>query len=424
MKQLLKPTLLLGALVGIYTQPALAVNWLMLQGTEPAQQAPRANIWGFIQADFQSTNDTKLKAGPFAGEEAAFNQLAPQLDSAQEFNIRRARIGVRGNNLPLDAKVNYFLLAEFGNNGITTGPNASRGQLTDASITLNHLPGARIRAGLFKTPGSEEGLQSATIFQYINFTNVTDRILNERFFDNASGNTDRNAPVGSFRDTGVQVFDSFKHADWEYTYALMLGNGSGVSLNNPDNDFDHYAYFSAEKIFGQSVGPRRHGVKLFGWLQDGKRTLNTGTFDRQRSGIGSTYFDGKYRLMAEYITADGMIYGGTSGGGIPQDGATFSVQPEEKAKGYYLDLGYRLLPKLELNLRYDLLDSGTEVAANRREFQTTTLGAQYFLNAKTVLRFNYELRSIKAPDLPSSSPVHQILDAVDDRISAQVSIGF
>ncbi|QKI88106.1 porin [Thiomicrorhabdus xiamenensis] len=423
--QILKNALLI-ALGGIaLSQPAQAANWLMLQGTEAEHQAPRAKLWGFIQAEYQATDNTKLKAGPFAGEEAAFNQMAPQLESAQGFNVRRARIGVRGNNLPLDSKVNYFLLAEFGNNGITTGGDASRGQLTDASITLNHLPGARIRAGLFKTPGAEEGLQAIGVFNYINFTNVTDRLLLERSFDNATGNTGRNAPVGAFRDTGVQIFDAFRYDDWEYSYAAMLGNGNGISMTDNDNNQDYYLYVAAEKIFAESKGPRRQGVKLFAWMQDGKRTLDdVGEVDRKRSGLGSTYFDGKYRLAAEYITADGMIYGGTTGAGTPDDGATFSVQPDEKAKGYYVDLGYRIIPNLELNLRYDFLDSGTETDANHREFTTTTLGAQYFVNKKTALRINYEMRSIDAPDLSDASPVHDILDSIDDRVSAQISVVF
>lgn len=422
----MKQSALLPALMGaLAAQPVMAANWLMLQGTEPEHQAPRAKLWGFIHTEYQSTDNTKLKAGPFAGTDAAFNQIAPQLESSNTFNIRRARIGVRGNNFPLDSKVNYFLLAEFGNNGITTGGDASRGQLTDASVTLNHIPGARVRIGMFKTPGVEEGLQAAPVFNYVNFTNITDRLMMERSFDNATGNTGRNAPVGAFRDTGVQVFDAFKHNDWELSYAVMFGNGSGTSLTDNDNHQDIYLYGSAEKIFGNSKGPRRHGLKMFAWMQDGKRSLDdVGDVDRKRTGLGATYFDGKYRIAAEYVTADGMIYGGTTGAGTPDNGATFSVQPDEKANGYYIDLGYRVIPNLELNLRYDLLNSGTETDANHREFQTTTIGAQYFFNKKTAVRFNYEMRSIDAPGLADSHTVNQILDSIDDRISAQLNIVF
>ena len=432
-KYALKKTAILLALTGAFaSQSAQATNWLMLQGTEADHQAPRAKVWGFVQGEYQSTDNTLLKAGPGAGTEAAFNQLAPQLTTSQGFNIRRARIGVRGANFPLDNKTNYFILAEFGNNGITTGGNASQGQLTDASVTFNHIPGARVRAGLFKTPGSEESFQGIATFNYINFTNVTDRLMIERTFDNSSGDTERNGPVGAVRDTGIQVFDAFRMGEWEHSYAVMLGNGGGLATTNQDNDLDLYLYAATEKVFGTSKGPRRHGMKFYAWTHDGKRTIDgTSGHKRTRSGLGTTYFDGKYRLAAEYITADGMIYGGTTGARTPANGGTFVVQTDQKADGYYVDLGYRALPNLELNARYDLLNSGTATDAasgtgndKERQFVTTTLGAQYFFNKKTSVRVNYEIRSIEAPNAPAAAGVHDILDGIDNRVSAGFTMVF
>ncbi|HID08303.1 MAG TPA: porin, partial [Armatimonadetes bacterium] len=96
-----------------------AANWLMLQGTESSSSAPRAKVWGFIQPEFQSANGTELAAGPWKGQDAAFNLIGPDLDSNSTFQIRRARLGVRGTGFGLDSGVNYFLLVEAGNNGIT-----------------------------------------------------------------------------------------------------------------------------------------------------------------------------------------------------------------------------------------------------------------------------------------------------------------
>ena len=128
----------------------------------------------------------------------------------------------------------------MGNNGITE-PGNSFAKMTDASVTFNHLKGARIRAGLFKYPGSEEGLQAIHVFDYINFTWVTAQMMLERF---PNRNYTANIPpqslppevpfngfengVGAFRDVGVQVFDWFKVGnDWELSYAAMIGNGNG-----------------------------------------------------------------------------------------------------------------------------------------------------------------------------------------------------
>lgn len=422
-----------------------AANWLMLQGTEPTDQAERAKVWGFIQPEYQSTDGTELKAGPWAGQEAIFNQIGPDLKTDTSFNIRRARIGVRGTGLPLDSNVNYFLLAELGNNGITRpGGGTGSVKVTDASITLNHIKGARIRAGLFKTPGSEEGLQAIHVFDYINFTNVTNGLLLERHFDGdgsdtfvtpagnsgAGGDANRpNGPVGAFRDVGIQVFDTFKVNKWEHSYALMYGNGNGITRGDNDDNKDLHLYWSSELVFA-GKGGRRQGLKMFIWNQDGKRTLTTagaGEYDRERSGLGATFRKDKYRAAFEYITADGMIFNGTDGGAVagsaangPGTTASFNVETKGEADGAYIHFGYAVLPKLELDIRYDVYNRMTDVSNKERKFETTTVGAQYFFNKKSRATFNYEFRDAEAPNLAGSATPNQILSGIDDRLSLQL----
>lgn len=430
MQPSMKKLLLASLICGLCSQSAQAANWLMLQGTEKKNLAPKPTVWGFVQAEYQQTDDTKLRAGPNQGESAAFNQMAPQLTTPAGFNIKRARIGIRGNNIASDDLINYFMLMEFGNNGITTGKGASKGQLTDASVTFNHIPGARVRVGLFKTPGSEEAMQGIGVMNYIHFSNATNRLLLERFFDKSKGNAERDGPVGAFRDIGIQVFDRFHVAGWEASYALMFGNGHGLTLDNNKHK-DTYVFAATEKRFGKA-GPRGQSVKFYAWNQNGKRTLDdVGDKNRSRSGLGTTFWNGTWRFGAEYILADGMIFAGTTGAGLPSNGATFTIQPDQKADGYYLDAGYRVVPNLELNLRYDYLDSGTKHDGDsgtpkdaRRQFTTTTLGAQYFINKKTTLTANYEFRDIKAPNAADGAAVHEIVKAIDNRLSLQVRLIF
>ncbi len=410
----------LASIIGTFTmQPAHAANWLMLQGTENTQAPPSTRLFAFVQIDYQSTDDTRLPNG----NKAAFNQMAPQVTDSSGFNVKRARIGFRGNSFNKD--INYFLMTELGNNGITTGGSAERGQLTHASMTFNQIPNARVRLGLFKTPGSEESFKGIPVFNYINFTSGTDLLLIERFFDNTTGDSDRNGSVGAVRDTGIQLFDSFKQEGWESSYAVMLGHGNGVELTDNDDHKDLYLYASTEKVFGESKGPRRHGIKLYAWSQTGKRTLkDVGVKDRTRQGLGMTYYDGKYRLAAEYFTADGMIYAGTTGAGIPADGSTFVTLPDDESSAYQLDLGYRIKPNIELNIRYDALDNAKKIDGNYREFRNVTLGGQYFFDPRKSVRLNYEIRDITAPKVAASAVVHDILDSLDNRISAQVAIIF
>ncbi len=432
---------------GAVMTTANAANWLMLQGTERDGQGPRAKIWGFIQPEYQSTSDTKIAAGPWAGQKAIFNQMRPDLKAAEGFNVLRARIGVRGIAMPLDSNVNYFLLAEFGNNGITRQGNGNV-RVTDASVTLNHVKGARLRIGTFKTPGSEEGLQAIHVFDYINFTGATNGLLLERFFNGDgsgttvipgapptfinSGDANRpNGPVGAFRDTGIQIFDTFKNGSWEHSYAAMIGNGNGITRGENDDNQETYLYWSSELVYG-GKGGRREGLKLYAWNQKGKRTLTTegaGVYDRDRSGLGLTFRKGKHRAAFEYITADGMIFNGTDGGAVPGSPSTagggavtasFNVATTGEADGMYVHYGYAINNNWEVDVRYDEYNRLTNSTAGERKFETVTLGAQYFFNKKSRLIVNYELRDAEAPNLPAGANPNLILAGMDDRLSLQI----
>ncbi len=410
-----KKKLLLGlcsaATIAMTSQTASAANWLMLQGTERPGQAPRAKLWGFIQAQYQVDKSEPNGAGGYVPPKL----IGPNLDSQEAFNVNRARIGVRGTGFPLDDKVNYFLLAEFGNNGITYGSDGK--YLTDASVTLNHIPGARLRMGLFKTPGFEEGLQAIHVFDYINFTQVGNQLMLERHpspGDNfkppaPTPNADMNAysrSVGAFRDVGIQVFDTFGDDKFEFSYAAMYGNGNGLNYSDNDDNKDIYAYLSTEWIYG-GKGGRREGLKLFAWHQDGKRTNaydRTLEQDRTRSGLGVKYLKKPFRVTAEYLQGKGMIFQGQHRPGPNPNGAVNDfngVFNDEEAHGYYLDFGF-YIPKSnwELDLRYDHYTRGENhqdsVANDESRFDTITVGAQYHFNKKTRINMEYADRDFES----------------------------
>lgn len=450
-----KITLLAG--LSLFSTQTFAANWLMLQGTEPEGSAPRIKMWGFVQAQYQKDNSDANPGGAFIPRKL----IGPNLTSQEQFNVNRARIGARGTGFPLDSDVNYFILAELGNNGIT---NASEGSthVTDASITFNEIKGARIRAGLFKTPGVEEGLQAIHVFDYINFTQVTNQAMLERFSNddnyiktvtpNAQGNTNPqnpeltnkapagfDKPVGAFRDVGIQVFDTFKVNKWEHSYAVMLGNGNGLNFGDNDSNKDLYLYWSSEMVFG-GKGGRREGLKVFAWQQTGKRTVDTDygaaaaigdgqgsvaneEFDRDRMGFGFKYLAKPWRVSAEYITADGMIFNGQHkesfdtnqpGAGSVGDGLL------GEADGYYLEGGWYIPnTKWELDLRYDVYNRLDESDPLGVEFKTTTFGVQYHINKKTRFTFNYEDKEQKSNGNVGLLEANFV--GLDDRISMQVT---
>lgn len=425
--------------------PAHGANWLMLQGTEPDSAAPRANVWGFIQAQYQKDNSDPNSTDGYVPPKL----IGPNLSSQEQFNVNRARIGVRGAGFPLDGKTNYFILAEFGNNGITA-PGDRNVRVTDASITLNHIPGARIRTGLFKYPGAEEGLQAIHVFDYINFTTVTNQLLLERFPNrNYTGNNPPvtlpapdqlgafNKSVGAFRDVGIQVFNTFKVDSWEHSYAVMYGNGNGLNFGDNDDNKDLYLYWSSELVYGGKKG-RREGLKLFAWSQSGKRYLdntddathNPQEFDRDRQGIGFKYLKKPFRVTFEHMSGEGMIF-------VGPDKPTFDINPAPpagngengEASGYYLDFGYYIPnSKWEIDLRYDVynrLEDDTPIPANNRtlefEFTTFTLGAQYHINKKTRINMEVADRSFEAVDWPGGTGPNDNLDGVDKRYAIQLT---
>lgn len=452
------------AALGGLAIPAQAANWTMLQGTEPSDAAGRIKVWGFVQPTWQKDDSDPNKYVGTPGnnyEYVAPKLLGPDFESQEGFNIRRARLGARGAGLPLDANVNYFLLAEFGNNAVTHGDGSSA-KLTDASVTLNHIPGARVRVGAFKVPTFEEGYQAIHVFDYIDFTTVGNQLMLERFpnkqwkpnrnntagftFTDSNNETPYNLfdqPVGAFRDVGIQIFDSFiVGGDLDLTYAVMYGNGNGVNFGDNDDNKDVHAYFSFEKIFG-GKGPRREGWKTFIWGQNGTRTLyNPATpypgpppagvdtepggkqeYDRKRYGIGTKFLKSGFRVTVEYLKGEGMIFLGpdnptfTITAPAPTPVAADTTRPlladgrKGEAEGYYLDFGYRFpgLP-LELDLRYDFYDRLTDAkqlagpCAFNFQFETLTLGAQWHFNKKTRLTANVAERDFEAVECPDAAP--------------------
>ena len=459
-----------------YIGTANAVNWLTLQGVT---DSPYPLVWGFLQPAYFKTSGTTLPTGPWQDQRAMINVIQPDLSSSQVFQVQRARIGVRGA-VPDNENISYFVLAEYGNNGITQpGGGGGRVTLTDATVTFTHIKGAKVRVGQMKVPMSEEVYQGIMAFNYINLTNIANQQLIERpfwtdgntrclladasplqtasdenylRFCNGDYQTQFRSAAVAVRDTGIQVFDSFRKDDWEYSYALLIGQG-GANKDDRNDSLDNTIYLSADKIFsGQKVF--RKGYKLYAWRTSGKRTIYDsatlsagGTsledaereYDRDLTGVGGTYFDGKYRFWAEYIKVDGMLFTGSTGGAVPGSVnsvnfgpiaagtwvSQFTTEPEGEGDGGYLDFGYRIKPNIELDIRYDWYNRVTNLQSSPEfKFETWTLGAQYFFTETTKAIVNYEKRSLEAVDLPSSSMQNQIADATDDRISAQVMLFF
>jgi len=441
-------SLALAAALGM-SSAAWGADWLQLQGNEPAK-ASTFKLWGFIQPTYvqnegASVNGLKgVPIAPYNGQNPVFNTVNPDQTHRAEFNFLRARLGIRGFMPGTRKKMNYFVLAEAGKNGLTRQDDLV---LSDASLTFNYIPGARIRVGLFKDPTGEEALQGIPTLNYINFTNVSDQLLNERVVRPASAATGRKtAPttlahatvigsVSGFRGVGIQVYDWFRQRQWEYTYAVKVSNGNGINTINDDNsDKDVTARLSAAYIFG-GKGPRRQDVTAYIWHQEGKRSFSGQKYNRIREGVGINYLRHGIRLGGEYLRGSGMIFAGPNppfkdiGAPAFQPLATIALSSDNKADGWYLESGWRFLHKWEADLRYSTYDRLTNSQPLERKFTTWTVGGQYFVNRKTRVALNYEIRDLKVanPGALSGntlSNAEAIANAMGNRISLQLTYIF
>jgi hypothetical protein len=451
-----------------------AADWIMLQGTEPADR--NHLFFGAVQitgtnhecdtlSGMAAPNGTatgNVNAGPGLNNGRYVNncRVGPELrDETSGLLMDTLLLGVRGNMIP--ERINYFLAANAGENATTYLPfKTSRERLislTDASVTFSYIPGARIRAGLFRKPGPEEALQAIDAADYALPTDFFARVQLERF---AEGNSKSGAAIagqgyaGSIsaygydadagRDWGVQFFDAFKSGHWTHTYAVMVGNGNGIHQNDNNDNKDVNLYWSSEhELAGYSSqytlpvtkGPLKHGVKLYGYYQQGARNFivdAAGTesqdFDRIRYGVGVKALGrlfgddwGKHRLGLELMYADGMVFtaptGNVADGLFGGNTMQFAAEKGNKARGITVDYGYYLNKHWQFDLRYskdDLLyeNAGVWLPVDERIYTDITLGTNYHFSPKTRLTFNYTFRDVQAPN--SAVPVNGTAGAINN----------
>jgi len=442
-----------------------AANWLALQGYQPEFVAPKGvkvpyrskkpKVWGFIQANYKKDFGTvAYKNGKIT---TPFSLLNPDLKGQEGFSVFRARLALRGM-ADNDNLVNYFFMTDFANNGINNlvGHRNVATYFSDASVTLKHVPGAKLRVGMFKTPGSEEGLAAVFVAPYIEFTSMTNQQLLERQITNvgtaqtgaAAGgaqtvhytSTSIENPIAAFRDVGAQVFDTLPiTSKWDISYAYMYGNGAGISFNSANTNVTHYGYLALEKTFDhKGHGYYTNSLKLYAWGQSGKRRLlsdhdnNSATnvveinTDRIRYGTGFSYHKSGLRIEAEYMVAEGMIFTGAKDTELDPLKENwqfqYAVGKENKADGGYINLQYEVLKKkVEIFGRYDFLNRLTNDVKGERDFKTLTLGASYRFRGPTRIDLNYLIREAKAP---GNTNAQKVLDNMGNRLALQVTAAF
>ncbi len=466
----MKKSLVAAAVAVACMGTAHATNWFQLQGTEPNGTAPLYKVFGFIQPTYFSTGGSTVSGlvGPgaaFNGTAPNFNLVAPQHTSSSSFEIMRARIAVRGTVLPISNKIDYFIMAEFGNNGATQVPGGSVVRLTDASVTFNQIPGARVRVGLFKAPGAEEMMMGIPAMDYVNFTTVTQQLLFNEF---TNGNVYTNAAAkltggaGGYeanvaendveRDIGVQVFDWFNNGPWQFTYAGMVGNGAPINGTQTASQPSYYARVQESYIFHHSKGPHQAGVTAWLWGHVGHGQLNVGSATSAYTTQNYTYerFGGGAQFRSSFMTPGAMSATGEwmrgngwilvpAAFGLPPGGAvcgagttgnplcTGSIYPghNNQADGWYLQGGVFATRNVQLEVRYDQYNRLINSAANERIFKTWTFGAQYWFSPMARVTLNYAVNRLVVPFPKAAGPnANPVANSMDNVISLQTTLMF
>lgn len=141
-KRLLIASLLMFSLFGALSgQPAMAANWFKLRGTEPGDTAHAVIFFGFIQPTYVREYNDRISAaigalagntvagttGPDAnGKQQIPGTIPPDREHYSDLYLRRARLGARGTVLPVSEDIDYFLMAELGDNGVTRDDQTAR----------------------------------------------------------------------------------------------------------------------------------------------------------------------------------------------------------------------------------------------------------------------------------------------------------
>ena len=284
-----------------------------------------------------------------------FLQEAGKMD---EFDIRRARLDVRGNINPYFA---YRLQTDF----------AGSPKLLDAYAEIKIFDYLNFTIGQAKIPFSFENLASSNKMESIDRSQVVEALVGrgKDVIGNQNG-----------RDIGVQVGGSFGKFQNRFLFDYKIGvfNGSGINQDDKNKNKDIVGRFIAHPVKGFDLG--------------GSFYSGTGTFgsplasqDRNRYGFEVNYEFRRFFVRGEFIHG--------------KDGAT-------DRSGWYAQTGYYLIPaKLQLIAKYDTYDPNTDVTRN----VTTAylLGGTYQFNNWSRIQAGFSLNKEEGPEINNNFGVIQ-----------------
>ena len=405
-------------LVWITTPPVLAADWLMLVGTEEGRPEQPFHPFGF----FQLALEKQIGATPveglsseslqeFNGELASFNDL----EEPYELSLRRARVGARGIVPGTGKRINFLVSAEAGFNSATRDVGIV---LMDASVTLNYIPGLRVRVGQMKLPTMDEAIEvNPLAHESVRFSPLVSQLLLEQpiFSGRLTG------PSYALRDLGIMAFDTFLfHEDQiALSYAAMFSQGhkGGVDIDEGKELTGRLQLSWLPD--GQVLEPFRDEVSIFGWWLEGQREVEEQNVRRVRRGFGALVAGWGIRSRIEFLQAEGMIPLGAT---PPFAGQPFQLAEEATAFGWAFHSEVELAEHIALDIGMDELYRQWDEPAAARRLRFVSLGTMIHIAPRVRFVAEYVWRTLQAPE--ASADVKAIAETYSDLASAQLTVMF
>lgn len=266
-------------------------------------------------------------------------------DGVSTFNIRRARIDIKGK---LSSKAEYRVQFDL----------AGTPKLVDAFVKYKFCNAFGLQFGQFKVPFSLENPYSPLKLESIENSQV---IASDVCKIQKTG-----------RDIGLAAYGSFiynKEKKFHYIdYTIGIFNGKGINAKDDNKKKDIAGRIEVHPFKAGTIGFSYYNGKLSDKIEE-----NDTLVDRVRYGVGLKYDDGKLMARGEYI------WGNTA---------------DKQSCGYYAVAGYWINKKVMPFLKYDFFQQDI----NNDETASTwyVAGVDYWPFNFMRLQVNYTLKSTKA----------------------------
>jgi len=275
------------------------------------------------------------------------------------FDIRRARLDIRGNVSPY---FSYRLQTDF----------AGTPKLLDAYAEIKIYDCFNFTIGQAKIPFSMENLASSNKMESIDRSQVVEALVGrgQDVIGNQNG-----------RDIGVQLGGSFGKYEKRFLFDYKIGvfNGAGINQEDKNDNKDFVGRLVVHPVKGFDVG----GSYYIGTGNFGKPTATNQ--DRNRYGIELNYEYKRFFVRGEFIEG--------------KDGAI-------TRNGWYAQTGYYLIPaKFQLIAKYDTYDTNT--SASNDISNAYLLGGSYNFNNWSRIQAGYTFKREEGPEISNDLAVIQ-----------------